>query len=99
MAEVKVVRLKSGEDVICEYFTSDDSTVVLKNPVQVSMVPTRTGDPNFAFIPFPLTTNDKEIFVKNDYICFVCSPAEEFLNQYNQIFGSGIVTPTKKIIV
>lgn len=99
MAEIKVVRLKSGEDIICEYFTVGDSTVVLKNPVQVSMVPTRNGEPNFAFIPFPLTTNDKEIFVKTDYICFVCNPAEEFLNQYNQIFGSGIVTPSKKIIV
>ena len=98
MSDIKCLKLITGEDIICEY-SSSDATITMKNPVQVSMVPTRTGEPNFGFIPFPLVSNDKEITVDSAKVMFVCEPAEEFLNQYNQIFGSGIVTPSKKLIV
>ena len=98
MSNIKCLKLITNEDIICEYSDSD-GVVKLTNPVQVSMVPTRSGEPNFGFIPFPLVSNDKEIIIRAEAIMFVCEPAEEFLNQYNQIFGSGIVTPSKKLIV
>lgn len=98
MSNVKCVKLTTNEDIICEYSVSED-VVKMTNPVQVSMVPTRTGEPNFGFIPFPLVSNDKELYINTRNVMFVCDPAEEFLNQYNQIFGSGIVTPSKKLIV
>ena len=98
MSDIKCLKLITGEDIICEYYSSE-TKITMKNPVQVSMVPTRTGEPNFGFIPFPLVSNDKEILIDFDKVMFVCEPGEEFLNQYNQIFGSGIVTPSKKLIV
>ena len=91
----------NGDDVICEYETDKNSDwVTLKNPLQITMVPSRSGSqPNFGFIPYPLTSNDKEIKMKDSFIMFVCDPAEEFRTQYDSIFGSGIITPSKGIIV
>lgn len=101
MSNIKAIKLVTGEDVVCEYITMEDEDIaVLKNPVQVSLVPSRAGgQPNFGFIPFPLTSNDKEIIINKTSIVFVCTPAEEFITQYNSIFGAGIITPTQGIIV
>ncbi len=96
---IKSLKLVTGEDIICEYSLSD-GIVTMKNPVQATLVPSRTSNqPNFGFAPFPLTSNDKEITIEEKYILFVCEPAEEFVVQYNSIFGSGIVTPPKGIIL
>lgn len=97
---VKTIKLVTGEDIIAEIDDMFEGFYVLKNPVQVSMVPSRSGNqPTFGFIPFPLTSNDKEIQVSRANVVFVCEPAEEFLNQYNSLFGSGIITPSKQLLV
>lgn len=97
---VKSLRLVTGEDIIAEVQDGVTGGFILKNPVQVSMMPNRSGgQPTFGFMPFPLTTNDKEITVTETHVVFVCEPAEEFLNQYNSLFGSGIITPSKQLLV
>lgn len=95
------IRLVTGEDIIAEVDDIYQSKWVLKNPVQVSMVPNRgpNGQPTFGFIPFPLTTNEKQLEIKEEHVIFKCEPAEEFLNQYNSLFGSGIITPSKQLLV
>ena len=96
---IKALKLVTGEDIVCELIEAEDK-FTMKNPVQVSLVPSRAGgQPNFGFIPFPLTSNQKEIEILKDKIMFTCEPAEEFITQYNSIFGSGIITPPKGIIV
>jgi hypothetical protein len=98
MSNIKCVKLVTGEDVIAEYSLSG-TTVKLENPVQVSMVPSRSsGQPNFGFIPFPLVSNDKIISLESDKIVFVCEPAEEFVTQYNTLF-SNIIAPTQSLIL
>lgn len=101
MSNIKCVRLVTGEDVIADVSTNIADTITLENPVQVGMVHSRSssGEPNFGFSPFPLVSNDKKIDIKESCVMFICEPAEEFKNQYNAIFGSGIVTPSKSIIV
>ncbi len=98
MSNVKCIKLVTGEDIISEY-SVEDGIAKLTNPVQISMVPSRSGNqPTFGFIPFPLTSNDKEINIEVSKFMFVCEPAEEFLTQYNQLF-SNIVTPPKGLII
>lgn len=96
---IKTLKLITGEDVIADCTFQDDK-IILENPVQVTLVPTRTSNqPNFGFVPFPLTSNDKKITIGVNHVIFSAEPAEEFLTQYNAIFGSGIITPPKGIIV
>lgn len=105
---IKCIRLISGEDVIAEFADDPENatgSVVLKNPVQIAVIPSRTQGtgPNFGFMPFPITSNErdfnKKITIKLEHILFFSEPAEDFVTQYNQVFGAGLVTPTKKIIV
>jgi len=98
MPNIKCVKLTTGEDVLAD-FSTENGLSTLENSVQVIMVPSRTGEPNFQFIPFPIMSNDKKIDIENCHIMFVCEPSEEFLNQYNSIFGAGIITSQKKLIV
>ena len=98
MQNIKCVKLNTGEDVLAD-FSTENGLSTLENSVQVIMVPSRTGEPNFQFIPFPIMSNDKKIDIENCHIMFVCEPSEEFLNQYNSIFGAGIITSQKKLIV
>ena len=98
MSNIKCIRIITGEDVIADY-SEQDGLIKLENPLRVSMVPGgANGQPNFGFMPFPLVSNDKVIEIQSDKVVFVCEPAEEFLEQYNSIFGN-IIAPTKNIIV
>ena len=98
MSNIKCVKLTTGEDVLAD-FSTNNGLATLENVVQVIMVPSRTGEPKFQFIPFPIMSNDKKIEIENCHIMFVCEPSEDFLNQYNSIFGAGIIAPQKKLIV
>ena len=98
---IKAVKLVTGEDIICDFeHRSDTEYGILKNPVQVTMVPNRLGgQPNFGFVPFPMTGEVKELQIDMRHVIFVSDVHEEFKNQYNSIFGSGIVTPPKGLIL
>ena len=99
MSNIRSVRLVTGEDIVCD-FTVNGETALLKNPVQLMAIPSRSGgQPSFGFMPFPLMSNDKEVSVKLSHVVFTCDIAEDFLNQYNSVFGSGIVVPPKDIIL
>ena len=98
---VRAVKLTTGEDLITEY-SVNDGIAILTNPVQVVMMPVRdksSQQPNFGFIPFPVTSSDKEIRLPVDRVLFDLTPSEEFYNQYNSVYGSGIITPTQGIVV
>lgn len=98
MENVKAIKLVSGEDIICKYQENDSGDVEITEPLQLVPVPTRNGDPNFYFVPFPLYSKDKTYKIQKDKILFVCNVGDEFLTQYNSVF-SGIISPPKSLIV
>jgi hypothetical protein len=98
---IKNVKLVSGEDIVCDYEQIEGTRyAILRNPVQITIVPNRTGgQPNFGFAPFPMTGEVKELQIGKQHIIFVADIHDEFKNQYNSIFGTGIVTPPKNLII
>ena len=96
MNDIKLVTLKSEKTYLCQIVDDENlpGAVVMKQPVQVVMMPPRsqTDSGGLAFIPFrefcedfktgiPLSPND---------VLTVTTPVTEILNQYNKMFGSGI---------
>ena len=96
MNDIKLVTLKSEKTYLCQIVDDENlpGAVVMKQPVQVVMMPPRsqTDSGGLAFIPFlefceefktgiPLSPND---------VLTVTTPLTEILNQYNKMFGSGI---------
>lgn len=99
---IKILKLNTGEEVLGEIESESETEIVICNPVGVAIVRGKDGQPNVGFAPFPLHAEQKTgqtiaFFKKNIVYSYV--PAKEFLDNYNQIFGSGIVLPNKQLIV
>ena len=99
---VIVLKLVTGEEVLGENIRpSPDGQFRLRNPVGISIVRGSDGMPNVGFSPFPLHAEQKKdsyIDISVNNVVYYYTPAEDFVNNYNQVFGSGIVVPPKKII-
>ena len=100
--EIKILKLITGEEVLGEVEIESETEVVLVNPVGVAIVRGKDGQPNVGFAPFPMHADQKTgesiAFAKRNVI-YSYVPAKEFVDNYNQIFGSGIVLPNKQLIV
>ena len=83
---VKIVKMISGEELIGDY---DEKTNVIKNPVV--MIP--VNKEQIAFQPWLPYSEDKEFSLKESAINIVANPSTTIINEYNAVYGSGIVVP------
>lgn len=93
---VKLVTLKTEKTLMATI--SEDSSipgaVILKEPVQIVVVPPRsqTDSGGIAFLPFLDYSEEFKtgIVISPNDILTITTPHRELLNQYNSMFGSGI---------
>jgi hypothetical protein len=99
--KIYALKLITGEEILGEVVKTTDHSMTLKNPVGIAIVRGQNGQPNVGFSPFPLHAeqkSDSTIDLSKTHIVYSYVPAQDFIDNYNQIFGSGIVLPNKKII-
>jgi len=93
---VKVVRLNSGEEIICDSET-DGEFHTLKKPCII--IP--TGQGQIGLMPW-LAYGDMgqigEVKVKESFVAFTFNPSNQLRNEYSQAFGSGLVVPESDVI-
>jgi hypothetical protein len=88
---IKVVRLVSGEELIGEW---NDEKTIINNPVV--MVPVAKDQLGFSpWIPY---SDDEDIQLKDQHIMTVLTPDKKLQDEYNKVYGSGLILPTEKII-
>ena len=88
---VQAFRLLTGEDVIAEVVTSADGVVTTKNPAVVVMQRTEDGRVGVGLQPFvPFAKNGEISFLKTA-LSATYEVDTQMVNEYNRIFGSGIV--------
>jgi hypothetical protein len=98
---IQVLKLINGEEVLGEIESQSETEFVLSNPVGIAVVRGKDGQPNIGFAPFPLHApqkKDSTIAIAKKNVVYSYEPAEDFINNYNQIFGSGIVLASKQLI-
>jgi hypothetical protein len=100
---IQVLKLVTGEEIL-GYIErlSSTSHYKVKNPVGISIVRGKDGQPNIGFSPFPLHAEqikDSTIDIPNTSVVYSYNPAQDFIDNYNQVFGSGIVLPKQKEII
>ena len=98
---ILVLKLTSGEDVLGDAEITQGQWRI-KNPVGIAVVRGKDGQPNVGLTPFPLHSpqkKDSTIDIPVASVVYSYEPAQEFIDNYNQIFGSGIVLPTPKQII
>jgi len=89
---IKVVRLISGEELLGEW---DSENFKISSPVV--MVPV-TKD-QLGFQPWIPYAEEEDIVLKDQHIMAVCTPDKKLQNEYNRVFGSGLIMPEEEKII
>lgn len=92
---IKILKLTTGEELVGEYSTSDEN-ITLSNPCVIQIVPSRSNpeQPMLALIPYAPYTQDQKISFNERSVVWQSNPVKELYNQYNSIFGSGLIMPS-----
>lgn len=96
---LKILRLSTGEEIIGEVLEQNVTKVLIKNPVLIVVMPSKSDpkNPSVGFAPFMQWSEDKSLTLNANHVITIATPINEFVNQYNGMFG-GIVVPNSKII-
>jgi len=90
MSEVKILRLTTGEEVLCKAEKTDIGWLVKKASV---IIPAGQGAIGLmGWMPYTKAYEDG-IEIKDEFVMFVSDPQEELYNEYNDAFGSGLIVP------
>ena len=89
---IKVLRMVTAEELIGEWNEEKSS---IMNPVV--MVP--VSKDKIGFQPWITLSEDEEIFLKDQHIMAIVTPDIKLQNEYNRVFGSGLVVPENDKIV
>lgn len=99
---IQAMKLITGEEILADVESQSETEFVLSNPVGIAIVRGQNGQPNVGFAPFPLHAEQKKnaiLTLAKKHIVYYYTPAEDFINNYNQLFGSGIVLPPTKQLI
>jgi hypothetical protein len=88
---VKVYRLISGEDIIAELGEETSLEFVFKNPAAIVVQQTSDGRVGAAFAPFTPFAKDNVVHIYKTAIAGHMEVDVKLINEYNRIFGSGIM--------
>ena len=88
---IKIVRIISGEELIGDW---NRETNTITDPVV--MVP--VAKDQLGFQPWIPYSEDEAMTFKDQHIVVVLTPDTKLQNEYNRVFGSGLLVPEENII-
>ena len=89
---IKVVRLVSGEELIGKW---NEEKNTITNPVV--MVPVAKDQLGFSpWIPY---VDEEDVQLKEQHIMTVLTPDNKLQNEYNRVYGSGLIVPDADKII
>lgn len=100
--KILAFKLITNEEVLAEVESESETEFVLCNPVGIAVVRGKDYQPNVGFAPFPLHSEqkpDSTIAISKKNVVYSYVPAEDFISNYNQIFGTGIILPGQQQII
>jgi hypothetical protein len=99
MANIKIIKLTTGEELIGE-IEDKGLSYTIKNSVVIALIPSRTNpqQPSIGLAPWMPYAENEPIMISKQSIVYEAKPIKEMLNNYNSIFG-GIITPPKTLLV
>ena len=92
---VKLLRLKSGEDIVAEHVLGKiGQNITIENPAMLMPIGDGRGNQvQVGLAPWMPFSADKRFDIPGDWVLLLTEPAPDIVNNYNQVFGSGIVVP------
>ena len=96
MTNVKLFRIITGEEVIADLLSEDESTVTVQNGLVVLPSGQSVGFAPWATV---IDKDQPEITVNKNHIVYTAEVDEGVTKKYNEIYGSKLVTPDKKKLI
>ena len=96
MIDVKLFRIITGEEVVAELVSEDETTVTVKNGLVVLPSAQTVG---FAAWATVIDRDKPEITVSRNHIVYIAELDSSIKNKYNEIYGSKLVTPEEKKLI
>ena len=92
---VKLLRLKSGEDIVAEHIQGKlGQDITIENPAMLMPISDGRGNQvQVGLVPWMPFSAEKRFDLPGDWVLLLTEPAPDLVNNYNQVFGSGIVVP------
>jgi hypothetical protein len=90
---VKILKFMSGEEVVGQITKSPDGSLInMKKPCAIMLIGSKSSPDqhSMALIPYAAYTKDHEIDIDSSHVMWEAELADDVLNQYNALFGSGI---------
>ena len=87
---VKVCKLITGEDIIADVEV-DQHGYTFTNPAQIVVQQTQDGRVGAAIAPFAPYAKDSKVRISNAGVIGEMEIDVKLINEYNRIFGSGIM--------
>jgi len=93
---VKLLRIITGEEVLAELLSEDESTLTIQNGLVV--LPNANG---VGFAPWAtvISKEKKEITLSKEHLVYVVECDDDVQTKYESIFGSALVKPEKKKLI
>jgi len=92
---VKIIRLMSGEEIICNHESLPDSKVNIKNASV--LIPSPEGKLLLAkWLPYANTENG--VILDASHIVFIVDPQKELSEHFTNVVVNNLVVPGKKLI-
>lgn len=100
-ANLRLIRLISGEELMAEVLSETNTDISIKNPVRVVLMPNKLDPktPTVGFAPWVEFSDEKEFTIHKAHVIVTMKPVQEFINQYNSMFGGIVSVPTTKLII
>lgn len=102
MAEVKIIKLITGEELLTELWDNPISDKIkIKNPVRIVVMPNKLDpkNPSIGFAPWAEFSDDKEFVLDKSHIVTIMKPIRQFADQYTSMFSSIIMNPNGQGLV
>lgn len=90
MANIKLIRFSTGEEIVAEITKETDTTICIKDAVSLVYRPKEGGQMSVGFGSF-MPYSDGEISLNKTTILAQAEVQDDLKNEFNRIFGSGIV--------
>lgn len=86
------LKMLSGEDIICALKIEDAESFQIENPASIIAQPTADGrGVSVGLAPYLPYSKEKNVKVYKHACAATFNPDKQLVNEYNRIFGSGIV--------
>ncbi len=93
--DTRLVRLSSGEDVICNVISIEEDYITIGDPI----VAVPAGEGQIGFAPWsPLLADKEEVSIQMNHVVYISYPNENIKEQYEALFKT-VITPKKNLIL